>query len=456
MFHDRSTTAAIAAALLATGAADVNAQPVTETRKLLGVETTMGDSLGDALAISGFTALVASQGANDIGFNSGVAYLFDLTTGSQLSRFAPADVDQSDNFGRSCDIDRNRLIVGSWQDDDTVINSGSAYIFDVSDPTAPVQTGKLHADTPERDDFFGFATAVSGDTAIVGAWGAGINGEAYLFDIETNTMTFKLLPPLLKKGSVFGFAVDIHNTVAVVGDRRNDDAASDAGAAHLFDTTTGAILATVTAPDANEDDRFGWRVAIHNDRLIACANRADIGGQAQIGAAYLYDIADPTDPIFLAKLVAPDGEAEDFFGSSVDLNDNLAVIGAFQHNEFIGAAYLFDASDGTLLEKLAPSDGLPDEQFGRAVAIDGGMVLVGAPDNAERGIGAGAAYHYYLGGPCGPADITDPFGILDLTDISTFIAGFTAQNPGADLNGDGTLDLADLVVFVAAFNTGCP
>ena len=58
---------------------------------------------------------------------------------------------------------------------------------------------------------------------------------------------------------------------------------------------------------------------------------------------------------------------------------------------------------------------------------------------------------------CGcPADLADPFGVLDLADVQAFIAAFSMQQPIADLDGNGVYDLADVQAFVAAFASGCP
>jgi hypothetical protein len=58
---------------------------------------------------------------------------------------------------------------------------------------------------------------------------------------------------------------------------------------------------------------------------------------------------------------------------------------------------------------------------------------------------------------CNPADLAEPFGVLDLGDISAFVSAFTAQDPAADLAEPfGVFDLADLGAFVSAFIEGCP
>ena len=52
---------------------------------------------------------------------------------------------------------------------------------------------------------------------------------------------------------------------------------------------------------------------------------------------------------------------------------------------------------------------------------------------------------------------SEPFGVLDLGDINDFIAGFTAQDPIADLAAPfGVFDLADIGAFTSQFIAGCP
>lgn len=60
-------------------------------------------------------------------------------------------------------------------------------------------------------------------------------------------------------------------------------------------------------------------------------------------------------------------------------------------------------------------------------------------------------------GPCNPADLAAPFGVLDLTDISAFTSSFITMNPAADLAEPfGVLDLNDIGVFIDSFVSGCP
>lgn len=56
---------------------------------------------------------------------------------------------------------------------------------------------------------------------------------------------------------------------------------------------------------------------------------------------------------------------------------------------------------------------------------------------------------------CSPADLTCD-AVLNLDDISLFIAAFTTANAAADLDCSGTLNLDDVSAFLAAFQAGCP
>lgn len=58
--------------------------------------------------------------------------------------------------------------------------------------------------------------------------------------------------------------------------------------------------------------------------------------------------------------------------------------------------------------------------------------------------------------PCNGADLSAPFGVLDLADVNAFVAGFIGQTPSGDANQDGIFDLSDINAFVSAFTGGCP
>ena len=73
-----------------------------------------------------------------------------------------------DFFGFSVAISGDTAMVGAYQDDDAGSNSGSAYIFTLG-PMALGHKPKLTAADAAAGDWFGYSVAILGDTAIVGA-----------------------------------------------------------------------------------------------------------------------------------------------------------------------------------------------------------------------------------------------------------------------------------------------
>jgi hypothetical protein len=82
---------------------------------------------------------------------------------------------------------------------------------------------------------------------------------------------------------------------------------------------------------------------------------------------------------------------------------------------------------------------------------------VGGNDSGAIHVEAAFFRFEIAGAPgCNPADLAEPWGLLDLDDVTAFVTAFMAQDPLADLDGSGVFDLADIVAFVEAFMAGCP
>ena len=106
----------------------------------------------------------------------------------------------------------------------------------------------------------------------------------------------------------------------------------------------------------------------------------------------------------LIKLIATGGGANDRFGSSVEINSNDAIIGAYfddvstQTNA--GSAYVFINSGGSWTQqaRLTAGDAQTDDEFGISVSIDGDYAIVGAHEEDTNGAESGAAYIFYRSG----------------------------------------------------------
>jgi len=60
-------------------------------------------------------------------------------------------------------------------------------------------------------------------------------------------------------------------------------------------------------------------------------------------------------------------------------------------------------------------------------------------------------------GPDCPADLAEPFGVLDFTDVLAFLTAFAGGEPAADFADPvGVFDFTDVLGFLTAFGAGCP
>lgn len=153
-------------------------------------------------------------------------------------------------------------------------------------------------------------------------------------------------------------------------------------------------LPALTAGDGSEGSFFGTSVALDGDYAVVGAS-FDGGVAEAAGAAYLYRLGGGvwTET---TKLTASDADELDRFGMSVALDGDHALIAArFDQEaaEDAGAAYVFQRQGEAWREvaKLTARDAEEDTLFGFDVALDAGRALIGALTH-EAGEDAGSAY----------------------------------------------------------------
>ena len=151
----------------------------------------------------------------------------------------------------------------------------------------------------------------------------------------------------------------------------------------------------IAVSDAASYDNFGWSVSVSGNIAIASAvNYDDIQGPYS-GSVYVFEKDESTGQWReVAKLVASDGRAYDYFGYSLSVSGNTAIIGALYAGDH-GSAYVFEkGSTGYWNEvaKLAVSDAASYDNFGNSVSISGNIAIVGAPYDDDRCSSSGSAY----------------------------------------------------------------
>ncbi len=357
-----------------------------------------------SVAVSGNTAVVGSY---EDDFN-GAAYVF-VRSGStwiQQQKLTASDAEQKDRFGWSVAVNGDTAVVGAIFDDDGQTDSGSAYVFGRSGTTWMEQQ-KLTAKDGTWMDGFGHSVAVSSDTVVVGVANddeaGGQSGSAYVFVRSGTTWTEQQKLGASDGGSLtlFGQSVAVSGDgdTVIVGAPGHAYGSGKPGAVYVFvrSGSTWAEQQKLTPKNAAGGDFFGESVSLSRDTIIASANGDGHAG-AKSGAAYVFTRPGPNMSFSeQQKLTASDAAGDAWFGTSVSVSGDMAVVGAFKDNAVgkeSGAAYMFLRSGTTWTEqhKLTASDATAGGWFGWSVSMSSATALVGANPYG----GSAAAYVYRL------------------------------------------------------------
>ena len=306
-------------------------------------------------------------------------------------------------YGYSVAISNGVTIVGAPRSSDNVENGGAVFIYNQNLDKTWTLAQTITATDRVENHFLGYSVAINGDHIMIGAPGddhhaAGENaGAVYTYKLFANTWNFvsKLTVTNDNKGEHqgeggdnFGSAIAISGDYAVLGAFGDNE---NTGVAYLyvnFGNAWGPVY-QLRASDYSEEACFGYSVAINGNNILVGAYNGN-GHWYGSGAVYAFLITETTSLYVpqLSKLVAHDGMTGDFFGFSVATYGDLAIVGA--HGEE-GK----DQEDG-------PPRALSEERKlpGGGQKHQGENCGPGSPPECEqyqgmysyRGTGAGAAY----------------------------------------------------------------
>ena len=386
-----------------------------EEAKLTASDAAAGDFFGNSVAVSGDTALVGAHSDDHPGaVHAGSAYVFvrSGTTWSEQQKLTASDAAASDAFGSSVALSGETAVIGASSDTHAGgTDAGSAYVF-VRSATTWSEQQKLTASDAAFSDSFGISVAVSGDTAVIGASsdthaGGVAAGSAYVF-VRSGTSWSeqqKLTASDAAASDGFGTSVALSGDTAVVGAWTDDHSGgTDAGSAYVFvrSGTTWSEQQKLTASDAADFDGFGISASLSGDTAVFGACSDDHAGGADAGSAYVF-VRSATTWSEQQKLTASDAASGDLLGCSVTLTGDTAVVGAFLDDHAgvmnAGSAYVFVSSGASWGEqqKLVASDPAANDDFGISVGASGEAAVVGAyNDDHAGGLEAGSAYAFDL------------------------------------------------------------
>jgi hypothetical protein len=221
---------------------------------------------------------------------------------------------------------------------------------------------------------------------------------AFIITLSINAQTTEiehLIADDAAGSSYFGHAVSISGDYAVIGANIADGNVTNSGAAYVFQFTAGSWsqVAKLTPSDGEADDYFGVSVDISGDYIIVGSHYNE-GREPGTGAAYIYEKPGTgwTDMTETQKLTAADGEYYDYYGISVSIDGNYAAVGAENDDESYsnsGSVYIYlrGAVEWTLQEKINHGDMGGSDYFGCAVSLEGTHLVAGAKGNNDWGSG---------------------------------------------------------------------
>lgn len=312
---------------------------------------------------------------------------FDLT-----QTFNNPNPEVGDRFGHSVSINGTNVLVGTRYDDTGAEDAGSAYLFDTT-------TGNLlqtfNNPDPQTGDWFGHLVSVNGTYALMGAYwddtGAENAGSAYLFDTVTGNILQTFNNPDPQNNDFFGWAVAVSGTNALIAAHFDDTGAENAGSVYLFDTITGNLLQTFNNPTPEIGDSFGGFMSISGSKVLIGAGLDNTGAE-NAGSAYLFDMGTGN---LLQTFTNPNPKSGDLFGHTVSLSGTKALISsAYDSTEATdtGIAYLFDIETGNLLQTFNNPTPQSGDRFGFSASLSGTYALIGSPNDDIGATDAGSVY----------------------------------------------------------------
>lgn len=412
---------------------------------------------GRSVAITGVSAIVGAEFADEISPNSGAAYVYTATINaiSETQILTGNDTATDDSFGTSVASDVNTAIVGApghdnFQSLNSVENGGAAYIFVRDSNNNWAQQAKLLPNDPQVRGAFGSAVAIDGNIAVVGNPGPFDDpGAVYVFERTNNTdwvQRQKIVPAGLDILDGFAAIIAIDGDTILLGSPRDDERMTGAVYVYTRSGNTWSQTQKLFPADAatNRFSNFGADVAIEGNTAIMGA-WGDDTQETNGGSAYIFTRSGNTWSQ-AQKIQANDTMFGGNFGITVGLSGNIALVAS---TDGTGAVYVFNRSGNTWVQtrKLTPADTNTFNAFGTSIAFRNGVGVFGATADPDANTFRGAAYVFFLN-DASASDVNND-GIVTAADAVFVINRVGTISTAADVNNDGMVDAADVQLVLS-------
>ncbi|MBK8520570.1 MAG: FG-GAP repeat protein [Ferruginibacter sp.] len=136
----------------------------------------------------------------------------------------------------------------------------------------------------------------------------------------------------------------------------------------------------VAPDDGATGDWFGFSVAIDGNNAIVGAKQDDVGAISNQGSVSFHRY-DGSNWILQQKVVGPAGVTSENFGQSVSIDGNWAVVGAPGDAGGSASIYQYNGSTWVFMQKITDPGFVIGDRFGSAVSISGNYIIVGAEND---------------------------------------------------------------------------
>lgn len=382
-------------------------QDMTETAVISNTSSGYYSYFGKSVEITNDIIIVGEenlsiQGRVNIYKKPGTEWTNMTNTSAVLSA---TNLSSSDHFGASISYDNDIIVVGAYSNSTNGASAGSAYVFEkpITGWENMTESAILTATDVEAYDKFGFKVAISGDYIAISSIGdddsGSNNGAVYIFKKPLSGWTNatedqKLTTSDSPSSAELGKSLKMENSTLLIGSNYES---SYVGAMYCFTESAGiwSNTATIRATDRNTYDYFGADFAVSGNNILI-GKYGDPSNFKNSGSVYstflpLSGYTEISDKINASTYLT---NGLEYFGTSIDIDGNFAVVGAYGYQNRKGCAYILQKTGANweTIAKLTASNGQTDDFFGYSVAISGDYVVVGNPNSDENGFNYGSAY----------------------------------------------------------------
>ena len=424
MFQEMIVAACAAGAVAASATGDIESNDPED-----------GAHFGSSIALNGFTYAIGAPGHSGGGrveVRSNINSLHDVLGNPSINAHA------EDHFGAAVALGDAVCVVGSPGLDDIGTNTGGAWVFNRT--IAGWQLGQqLHRDGMDANEDFGTAVALDASRIYVGApgafWNGSDEGKVYVYERRANGNGWELRRELYSGeintsffGNRFGSSLASDGRTLAVGAPGMSPAGFFVFGAGDISQLPGAVVPSwrptlVEAPSGGGSSDFGTSIAVEGGLLVVGA--PDWNNGSGRGAIFIYKKS-----LDVWQLQASfHAESYGRFGASVSITDGVIVAGEPDAQDG-GRIHVYLQSGGEWIEQSPEFSALESgEGMGSAVALGGGLFYAGSP-HAGGGI--------VRVGPYMDCIDCNANGICDSTELESSLE--------LDCNLDGILDACQFLL----------